>query len=428
MLTLNCSKQHIKKHTKLFSRIVFVAFLTFLSFSAFGQKTLQQAERAFAAQNYNDALELYKSYEKEVRDSIQKHPYLLRIAMCYSNLNNPITAIKYYQLALKIDDRLSDEEGLDYINVLIETGQYHEARSFLENFDGIIYFENIIFNTCDYALQNPDIDNSKQITPIADQKGEAVYGLFLMNGSLYYTIPELLNKRQNSETYQYNLTNAKSTRLNYINKNIEKSSLYTPTYNETNKMLYFSDNISNDKVYYESIRADQKIGAGGSNNLGIFKLSLDSNNVKGRSEILSFINFEYNTTHPHFSPDGKTLYFTTDIPGGYGGYDLYYSTNENGLWSRPINLGAEVNTIMDEGYPFVIEDKLYFASKGHPGYGGLDIFEFDLNTREVKNVGKPINSSFDDFYYIKTDSHRGYFISNRDQQDGKDIIYFFEKN
>lgn len=101
---------------------------------------------------------------------------------------------------------------------------------------------------------------------------------------------------------------------------------------------------------------------------------------------------------------------------------------EDGSWSRPINMGANVNTIMNEGYPFVAGDKMYFASTGHPGYGGLDLFEYDLSTHSIKNLGKPINSSFDDFYIIYMEENNGFFISNREREDGKDIIYSFEKN
>lgn len=392
------------------------------------QKVLVQADRAYTAQDYKQALELYQTHEKSIVDSIQKLPFLLKIASCYSELNNPIVAIKYYRLVLNIDDRLNDEQGLDYINVLIETGQYDEASNFLENFDGIIYFENIIFNTCDYALENPSVDKNTHVKPISSQFGTAVFGILPLEENIIYAVPFDASKKLKTQAYLYSSQSDTSIKHELINKNLSKISLYTPTLNPEKQLLYFSGNMSEDKIYYESIRSDQKIGAGGSNNLGIFKVSLDSNNTKARPEILSFINFEYNTTHPFFSQDKQTLYFTSDLPGGYGGYDIYYSKMEDGNWSRPINMGANVNTIMNEGYPFVVGDKMYFASTGHPGYGGLDLFEYNLSTHAIKNLGKPINSSFDDFYIIFMEENSGFFISNREREDGKDIIYSFEKN
>lgn len=121
------------------------------------------------------------------------------------------------------------------------------------------------------------------------------------------------------------------------------------------------------------------------------------------------------------------LYFCSDKPGGFGGTDLYLSRQENGSWSEPVNLGEKVNTDGDEMFPFLHNDQtLYFASTGHPGLGGLDVFKINAllsDTSTVKNLGYPINTPEDDFGLIlRPDGQTGYVSSRR---AGQDDIYQF---
>ena len=125
---------------------------------------------------------------------------------------------------------------------------------------------------------------------------------------------------------------------------------------------------------------------------------------------------DYSIYHPALSEDSKTLYFASDMPGGFGGKDLYKSELVNGNWSSPQNLGNEINTSQDESHPFFYKDILYFSSNGHPGLGGLDIFKVRLSDKvmEIMNIGYPINSVSDDFDIVldSTAAH-GYLVSNR---------------
>jgi len=131
--------------------------------------------------------------------------------------------------------------------------------------------------------------------------------------------------------------------------------------------------------------------------------------------------------HPCLTPDGEVLIFASDMPGGYGGIDLWYSVyNKRGKsWSTPKNLGPDINTDGNEMFPTMGEDGvLYFSSDGHIGVGGLDIFSAQRVGEEVKwikpkNLGYPINSSANDFHYILTDERKGYFTSNRPHSDVK---------
>ncbi len=135
---------------------------------------------------------------------------------------------------------------------------------------------------------------------------------------------------------------------------------------------------------------------------------------------------------PAFSRDGRTLYFASNRPGGVGGIDIYRTNMDaSNRFSKPVNMGKDINTAGDEMFPYVAPDsKLYFASDGHPGLGKLDMF---VATRSqgvisVENLGTPINTRFDDFSLVFADDEKkyGFFSSNREGGKGDDDIYFVE--
>ncbi len=140
---------------------------------------------------------------------------------------------------------------------------------------------------------------------------------------------------------------------------------------------------------------------------------------------------EYSVGHPAVSPDGKVLYFVSDMPGGQGETDIYYVTRQaDGNWSEPVNAGPTVNTAGRESFPYVDkEGKLYFASDGHIGMGGLDMFAAEgghAAWSRVRNLGYPINSPKNDYGIMFDGTGKsGLFSSNRDAVDGTDDIYSF---
>lgn len=143
-------------------------------------------------------------------------------------------------------------------------------------------------------------------------------------------------------------------------------------------------------------------------------------------------NKEYSVGHPALNAAGDVLYFASDMPGGFGGVDLYKSTkNADGTWSKPENLGAQINTEGNEEFPTYNESGLlFFASDGQPGLGGLDVFVCKVtgNTySKVTNLGMPVNTSKDDFSLVLDSAQKkGYFASNRDGGNGNDDIYSFD--
>lgn len=182
------------------------------------------------------------------------------------------------------------------------------------------------------------------------------------------------------------------------------------------KKMYFTANDPKSKKEDDVIK------------LKIVEANLNSKGKYKDAKKLPFNNIHYSVCHPTILKDDKTMIFSSDMPGGLGGMDLYKSTKSNdGNWSTPVNLGANVNTNLNEIFPFVDTlGTLYFASEGWGGFGGLDILQKNLNDESIPvNLGYPINSNKDDFGLIKKNKQTGYFSSNRKHGGSDDDMFYF---
>ncbi len=167
-----------------------------------------------------------------------------------------------------------------------------------------------------------------------------------------------------------------------------------------------------------------------SSNLKIFRANIGDSGNRTNIMTLTINNDKYSTGHPFVSKDGKKLYYISDMPGGYGGTDIYEVTVNNGHYGAPKNLGPLVNSKYKEYTPYVDGDILYFSSNKPGGEGGYDIYmtKLDGSIEEPINLGKPMNSKGDDIsFIIDRETQKGYFSSNRRGGKGDDDIYHFEE-
>jgi outer membrane protein OmpA-like peptidoglycan-associated protein/tetratricopeptide (TPR) repeat protein len=162
----------------------------------------------------------------------------------------------------------------------------------------------------------------------------------------------------------------------------------------------------------------------------IYEINMDERASKKPKKLLKTVNFDYYQNHAFLTRDGQTLYFTSEAKGGLGGLDIYIAHKESdGNWSKPENIGAPINTEMDEDAPFLTEDgkTMYFASTGHEGFGNFDIYKTqfaDGKWSSPENMGRPINSpGHDIFMVIDSRASIGYFSSSRSGGYGDMDIY-----
>ncbi len=250
-----------------------------------------------------------------------------------------------------------------------------------------------------------------------------------------------LNKKLNHSKKNINFNNRRETpkydlfkgfidldgEINYDKKILNN---YTTKYNESN--VSFSPDLK--QVYFTQNNVKQgKYIKDKSNwiNLKIYRADISTNGEWKNIISLPFNNDNYSCGHPSLSEDGRILFFTSDMPGGFGKSDIYWVTiNANGTFGEPQNLGAHVNSTARENFPYVDGNILYFSSDRNNSLGGLDIYNIAMDeiNSEPHNLGSNINSPYDDFgFIINREKKIGYFSSNRPEGKGEDDIYFFSQ-
>ncbi|MCK5400578.1 MAG: PD40 domain-containing protein [Flavobacteriaceae bacterium] len=214
----------------------------------------------------------------------------------------------------------------------------------------------------------------------------------------------------------------------HIDKSENVSHITSASYSPDGSKLYITTNYAN--------RKDKPKGASSTNfhiEVGEYVDGVGWTNFK----VLPFCKTRFSYAHPNISPDGKTLYFTANIKGGKettrGSSDIFkVEILENNTYSTPKNLGSKVNSYSREMFPFMSKDStLYFASNRPNGFGGYDIYiskmKADNTFEKAVRLPKPVNSNKDDFCFIIDSNNEGYFTSKRTGGKGDDDIYYFKK-
>lgn len=363
----------------------------------------------YKAKNYQSAINSYK----QLNFKLKKGKIAKRIGLCYAQLNQPIEALVYLLKANEIETRFNSEELLIFGDVLRQNKQYIAASKIYHRIRPI---PKQRLKAClwaqEHTLGNPFFNLSK----IKLKSNPVSYSSFKKNIFIIFS-----NDKSMYCLSDTNLRTVNFTIPTYLN-------VSAPNPNKDSTITYFSSNATNYLEYNKKNKKNRKISRDGVNNLFIWEYKHDVN--PDSLKILPFNHRNYSCTHPCYDSDTKRLYFASNMPNGYGGFDIYYSEKKSGGWSSPVNLGPQVNTTENEAYPFTVKNKLYFSSKGLIGYGGYDIFVYNLQqtNQSAQNMGQPINSPFDDFSIQFLNDTTAFLFSKRNNPKGINNLYKVKLN
>jgi len=424
------------------------AILLMFVFSNFmlAQTSLPKAEQYMQNFEYAEAI---KAYQNHFNSNPANHTDIRNITYCYMKLNDTKNAEKWlYKLVQR--KVANADDIIIYADLLKSEGKYEDAIKQYQNLKEIAPVKSkmadeqikICRNVIRWKADDPDfiVKNEKQLN-----SENADFGLIPFGDEFLLTsdrVDKGINSGQN-ETYEWTgnpylklyRVNMKDDEILYI-PNLNHKYHNGPGYfDKETKTLYFTRTKSVKKKF-KTQNPDptawfKETADIYTNRLKIYTADLIGGNWENISEFEHNNADNYSVGHPSLSPDGNTLYFVSDMPGGYGETDIYYSEKQaTGAWSEPKNLGAEINTKGKELFPsFDANGVLYFASDGHLGMGGLDLFKSKGNKGKwtiPENLKYPINSSKDDFSILFTEvDSAGYFSSNRYGGTGSDDIYSF---
>ncbi|MCI9847011.1 OmpA family protein [Flavobacterium pectinovorum] len=402
------------------------------SFKCYSQQSkMNAADKKYDGYAYIDAI---KTYERVAQKGYKSEDMFKKLGNAYYFNSEFEGAAKWYGELFAMNPSPEPEFYYRYAQSLKATGQTAQANKILDEFNskykddnrGKLYKQNV--NYLDKIKANSGRYNIED-AGINSQYSD--YSTFVVNNKIYFASARdtgNFSKRKHKWTGEY-FTNLYVTDVDSVKVKKFKTALNSkfhessPVLTKDGKTIYFT---RNNYIDGKKGKNEDKITF-----IKIYKATLENGKWTNIRE-LPFSSNNYSTAHPALSPDEKTLYFASDMPGTIGQSDIFkVSINENGGYGTPQNLGKSINTEGKETFPYVSnENEIYFASDGHPGLGGLDVFvgqiDPDGSISDIQNVGADVNSPKDDFAYtIDSATREGYFSSNKDGGRGSDDIYKF---
>jgi len=410
---------------KVYIFILSIVMLSIAPLSAQNKDT-KKADKLFKQFDYYDAAKEYLKLAENGKGDGYVHKQL---ADSYFNMFNAAEASRWYAKAVETPQ--DAETYFQYAQMLKAQGKYEEANKQMKQFaakapndqrakqfnDNPNYLPKLLDKQKQYDLKVLDVNSDK-----------SDFGAFLLDNSLYFA------SARNGARKNYGWTDQPFLDIYKANYNLDGTITNAELVADVNSKwhdgpatlttdgntMYFASESFLEKSFEKDKIDNKKLKI---SQVNLFKAS----NINGKWSnitVLPFCGSEYSTGNPFLSKDGKTLYFSSNMPGSIGGIDVWkVAVNQDGSFGTPENMGTKINTEGDESFPSVSEDNkmFYFASSARQGFGGYDLFMYDMSKGESVNMGKPINSEKDDFAFsFHKEKNIGFLSSNR---SGVDNIY-----
>ncbi|RED97091.1 OmpA family protein [Marinoscillum furvescens] len=400
-------------------------------------RTERAADRAFEQYAYAKAARLYKvALVEGPSDSLS---VMMRVADSHRYLNQPDSVEKYLQIAHKISaDTLAPQYYYYLAEALVSNQKYDSARLWYARYDSLLkednrpavklealenledfYADSVRYEVSRLPINSPGLDFSPMF-----YRGGIVFVSSRPLGSQWLKNDFNWDESSFLDLF-YAPNDVDQDQVEYLGGALKSQFHEGPLdfYDNDRQVVFTRNNLEGNKV-----KRDKQ---------GVARLKLYFASYNETEESWENINpFEHNSDsysmgHPAISESGDVLIFTSDMPGGKGETDLYISYKRNNSWSEPIPLGDRINTLGREMFPTLKNRRLYFASDGLGGLGGLDIYAVDLDenyqvVERPRNLGYPVNSGRDDFGFVVTDDFKmGYFTSARYDETKDDVFKFY---
>jgi outer membrane protein OmpA-like peptidoglycan-associated protein/tetratricopeptide (TPR) repeat protein len=390
---------------------------------------LNRANKAYDRKAFATAIPLYQRHLEKVPTSEEG---MEKLAHSYRMVNNSREAEYWYNRLIKAGNK-DPQNVFYYAQMLINNEKWDDAVPLLEKYlqerDWDEVAQNMLRSARDYKSFMADstmyIVKSTNINTAKSEFGPTMYRNSLVFTSSRTPTKSIFKWTGDSflDLYQAQYFGKAELGEPIMLPGVANSKYHEggSTFSPDGNTMYFTRNDYNE--------GKLKKGENGLVRLKTFQAQLVRNKWENVSEV-SFNGKEYSVGHPCVSPDGNTFYFVSDMTGGEGGTDIWYSRKQGEEWGKPENMGPRVNTPGNDMFPWISPTGVfYFASTGHPGLGGLDIFRvtsMGTEFEKVANVGYPVNSPQDDFSLaIDEKTGVGFFSSNRKGGKGDDDIYSF---
>jgi tetratricopeptide (TPR) repeat protein len=393
---------------------------------------LRLADSYYEKQDYHNALELYRHIAKKK----PSREVELKIARAYHQLKQYDKAVTFYKKHANTNS-LTVKDLYNYAEAQSGISNYESALESYQNYysrvpdDPLIMKKIWRLNNISYLFED-SIHFTVRPVQFNTDDGELCAVPF-RNGVVFISNRKEVQPIEKVDASQhapfYKVYFAKITR---DSTNTGKLNYETPfIFNRDFRSGYHAGPLT----FYDNTRqmvfasTAERVGSNGDRSLQLYF----AQNINGSWKLrypFPHNNKNFSISDPWISEDGKVLYFSSDMKGGFGGKDIYKSELINNHWTKPVNLGETINTHLDEGHPYVQNNTLYFSSTGHPGLGGLDIFKAEKVSggfMEPQNMGYPLNTNFDDFgIVVAATGNSGYFSSNRKNGGYNDDVFEFE--